>query len=93
MQLAREHSLLETQERSDTRRKNELQTLSAEIAEQAEEDPESSRKFMNFRDCRPSAQAKRAEKKIQQNKKDVNPPQAQQTVLTNQLIAEKLNST
>ena len=68
MQLAREHTLLETQERSDTRRKTELQKLSTEIAEQAEEDPVNSGKYVNYRDCRPAAQEKRAQKKIAQNK-------------------------
>jgi hypothetical protein len=38
--------------------------LSTEIAEQAEEDPENANKYVNYRDCRPSAQAKRAEKKM-----------------------------
>lgn len=93
MQLAREHALLDTQARSDTRRKTELQTLSTEIAEQAEEDPVNSGKYMNYRDCRPVAQAKRAEKKIQQNKTKLDPKKSQQSVLTNQLIAQKLNET
>lgn len=75
--------MLETQNRSDTRRKTELQTLSVEIAEQAKEDPVSAGKYLNFRDCRPSAQAKRAEKKMQQNKTEIKPKQAQQSVLTN----------
>ena len=64
MQLAREHTLLETQERSDNRRKNELHALSTEISETALDDPDRAGKYMNFRDARPSAQAKRAERKI-----------------------------
>ena len=60
MQLAREHSLLETQNCSDDRRKTELKTLSTEIAECAKDDPVSANKYVNFRDCRPAAQAKRA---------------------------------
>ena len=73
MQLARELSLLETQEASDVRRKTELQTLSVEIAEQAREDPVTSGKYVNYRDCRPSTQAKRAEKKIEANKTKLQP--------------------
>ena len=90
MQLAREHTLLETQERSDTRKKNELQSLSEEISETAIDDPERAGKYLNFRDARPSAQAKRAERKIQQNKTQLKGKQAQQSVMTNQLISEKL---
>ena len=64
MQLAREHTLLTTQESSDMRRKNELQALSTEIAETRQDDPVNANKYMNFRDSRPSAQAKRAERKV-----------------------------
>ena len=64
MQLAREHTLLTTQESSDMRRKNELQALSTEIAETRQDDPVNANKFTNFRDARPSAQAKRAERKV-----------------------------
>lgn len=65
MQLAREHALLQTQENSDLRKKTELETLSTEIAETARDDPVNAGKYMNYRDCRPSAQAKRAQKKIE----------------------------
>lgn len=64
MQLMRENSLLETQERSDVRRKQELQALSTEIAETRRDDPVNANKYTNFRDARPVAQAKRAQKKI-----------------------------
>ena len=66
MQLMRENALLETQERSDMRRKKELQALSTEIAETKRDDPVNANKYTNFRDARPAAQAKRAEKKIAQ---------------------------
>ena len=49
------------------RRKTELKNLSVEIAEQAKEDPVNAGKYMNYRDCRPAAQAKMAEKKKAQN--------------------------
>jgi len=47
------------------RKKTELETLSTEIAETARDDPVNAGKYMNYRDCRPSAQAKRAQKKIE----------------------------
>ena len=55
MQLMRENSLLETQERSDVRRKQELQALSTEIAETRRDDPVNANKYTNFRDARPVA--------------------------------------
>ena len=64
MQLMRENALLETQERSDMRRMKELQALSTEIAETKRDDPVNASKYTNYRDARPAAQAKRAEKKI-----------------------------
>ena len=91
MQLKRELALLETQERSDQRRKKELENLSVEIAEQAKEDPVNAGKYLNYRDCRPATAAKRAEQKKTQNKTQLQPKPSQQSVLTNQLIAAKLS--
>ena len=95
MQLMREHNLLTNQEGNDKRKMNELSTLKEEISDAGSiSQQENSARFVNYRDCRPSAKLKAAGKKSN-DKNGVNgnpkPNQTQQNIMTNTLIKEKMN--
>lgn len=72
---------------------SELTTLASEVlsrGDQLPEEKQNGKKFLNYKDCRPAASAKRVIQKQNGNKTSLNPPPAQQQLMTNQLIAEKL---
>ena len=89
MQLLREHNLLSAQEGNDKRKMNELSNMKNEISDTSPSQQENSSRFVNFKDCRPSAKLKAAGKKPNA-KSGVNgnpqPNQTQQNVMTNTLI-------
>jgi len=72
---------------------NELSNIGNEVSDGSVSQENSSR-FVNFKDCRPGAKLKAAGKK-KDAKNGVNgnpkPNQTQQNVMTNTLIASKLN--
>lgn len=87
LQLTREHQLMVQQEASDKKKMEEVQALSEEVSQQdQDEEPEETANYINYKDVRPESLAK---KFIQKNK-NLKPEQNQQSVLTNQLIQEKM---
>ena len=63
MQLLREHNLLTAQEGNDQRKMNELTNMVSEVTDGTLRSQENSQRFVNFKDCRPSAKLKAAGKK------------------------------
>jgi hypothetical protein len=57
MQLRRELDLMRGQQASDKRKMTELNSLNEEIRgnDQTPDEVENSKKFVNYKDCRPSA--------------------------------------
>ena len=92
-QLLRDHNLLTNQEGNDNRKMNELNNLVKEVSDGSVSTQENDGRFVNFRDCRPSAKLKAAGKK-KDAKGGVNgnplPNASQQNIMTNTLIKEKL---